>query len=208
MTKKKTKKDLLEGNSNWRDSIIKDNDSYFKELAEGQSPHFLYIGCSDSRVSPSVLTQAGPGDIFIHRNIGNIIRKDDLSMTAVLEYAVLVLKVDHIILCGHTCCGGMNAVIQDKAPKNVKEWIKPIRKLYLKNQKKVDKIKDTVEKAKLMSYLTLLKGKKVIKKSKVWEKTEKAGHIPKIHLWMFEVESGKLLPIDDELKKIKKEYEF
>ena len=134
MLKKHSYEDILINNKVWANEIKKQFPDYFKELSEGQSPSFLYIGCSDSRLPLSIFTQTTPGEIFVHRNIANQAKEKDLNFNSVLEYAVFTLKVNYIIVAGHYDCGGVKAAFYGKAKGKVKNWIKEIRKIYFKNR--------------------------------------------------------------------------
>ncbi len=123
-------RELLDRNRRWAESRATEEPAYFAKHAAGQAPPFLYIGCSDSRVPPTDIIGAGPGDLFVTRNIANLVKPDDISMRSVLEYGVNVLKVEHVIVCGHTQCGGvMASLAEDPLPGFLGAWLHSIRQL-------------------------------------------------------------------------------
>lgn len=138
---------LLENNRQWAEDIRKENQSFFEKLAEGQSPEYLWIGCSDSRVPATQLVDLAPGDLFVHRNIANLIIHSDLSSQAVLQYSVEVLKVKHIIICGHYGCGGVQAAMQNDSLGLIDNWLMHIRDTYQKFEEEIKALANQEEKA-------------------------------------------------------------
>ncbi len=118
---------LLELNKNWAAETVKHDPDFFKRLENVQTPEYLWIGCSDSRVPPNEITGTKPGEIFIHRNIANMVVHTDLNMLSVLQYAVEVLKVKHIIVCGHYGCGGVKAAMTRKSLGIINKWLRNIK---------------------------------------------------------------------------------
>lgn len=122
--------DLIDGNRRFRERRASEDAEYFARHARGQRPPFLFIGCADSRVPPTDITGAGPGDLFVTRNIANLVRGDDVGMQSTLEYALEVLEVEHVVVCGHTQCGGVTAALAPDAPPGaLGEWLSPLREL-------------------------------------------------------------------------------
>ncbi|MGF1773043.1 carbonate dehydratase [Vibrio maritimus] len=128
-------KQLFDNNSKWSQEITSQRPEYFAKLEEGQSPGFLWIGCSDSRVPAERLTGLYSGELFVHRNVANQVIHTDLNCLSVVQYAVDVLKVKHIIVCGHYGCGGVNAAIDNPQLGLINNWLLHIRDLYLKHRK-------------------------------------------------------------------------
>lgn len=121
--------DLLEGNRRWVESAAQDT-GFFTRHAQGQSPPFLFIGCADSRVPPTNITNTGPGDLFVTRNIANLVTEDDVAVQSAIEYAIGVLKVEHVIVCGHTGCGGVSAALTGEPTTGaLGTWLAPLRAL-------------------------------------------------------------------------------
>lgn len=142
-------KKLFENNSQWSKSIKDDNPEYFAKLAEGQSPDFLWIGCSDSRVPAERLTGLYSGELFVHRNVANQVIHTDLNCLSVVQYAVDVLKVKHVIICGHYGCGGVKASIDNPQLGLINNWLLHIRDLYLKHKDYLDKLPENTRADKL-----------------------------------------------------------
>ncbi len=133
---------LFENNKKWVEQTKKRSPEFFSSLAAGQSPQFLWIGCSDSRVPANEITGTFPGDIFVHRNIANMVIHTDISMLSVLDYAVNVLNVKHIIVCGHYGCGGVNAAMGHKQVGLIDNWLRHIKDVYRLHKNELNAIDD------------------------------------------------------------------
>jgi len=133
---------LFENNKKWVDATNEQDPEFFTKLANGQSPKFLWIGCSDSRVPANALTGTMPGDIFVHRNIANMVIHTDMSMLSVLDYSVNVLGVQHIIVCGHYGCGGVAAAMGNKQVGLIDNWLRHIKDVYRLHQEELNSIQD------------------------------------------------------------------
>lgn len=147
---------LFESNIKWAEEIKKDNPDFFKLLSEQQSPEYLWIGCSDSRVPANTLMGLLPGEVFVHRNIANQVIHTDLNCLSVLQFAVEVLKVKHVIVCGHYGCGGIKAALDDKSHGLIDNWLRHIEDVHRFNQEELDSVSDPEEKADLMSELNVM----------------------------------------------------
>lgn len=121
---------LLKNNKKWADSIKLKNPDYFKDLSELQSPKYLWVGCSDSRIPSSTITGTKPGEIFVHRNIANIAVHTDMNLLSVLSFSVEILKVKHIIVCGHYNCGGINAALSGQQYGLIDNWLRHLKDIY------------------------------------------------------------------------------
>ena len=126
-------KQLFANNYSWAQRMKEENSTYFKELADHQTPHYLWIGCSDSRVPAEKLTNLEPGELFVHRNVANQVIHTDFNCLSVVQYAVDVLKIEHIIICGHTNCGGIKAAMQDHDLGLINNWLLHIRDIWFKH---------------------------------------------------------------------------
>ena len=150
---------LLLENKAWAKEIKKYNPNYFKNLAKCQTPDFLWIGCSDSRAPANEITNTAPGEVFVHRNIANLVVKDDKNLLSVLKFAVEVLKVPHVILCGHYDCGGvqaaMNGVEKPLGLGVLEEWIDDIKQVYRKNAKILEAIPEKNDRLRLLVELNI-----------------------------------------------------
>jgi len=131
---------LLQNNQDWANTIKQDNPEFFSESAKGQSPEILWIGCSDSRVPPNQVIGLPPGEIFVHRNIANVVVHTDLNCLSVMQYAVDVLKVKHIIVCGHYGCGGVNASMTEDSYGIIDNWLRHIKDVSRFNHIELDKL--------------------------------------------------------------------
>ena len=138
----KSYKRLLENNKVWVAKQLSLNPEYFEDLAKGQSPEYLWIGCSDSRVPANEITGTRSGEIFVHRNIANMVVHSDMNMLSVLSYAVEVLKVKHVLVCGHYGCGGVNAAMGNKQYGLIDNWLRHLKDVYRIHAKELDGIKD------------------------------------------------------------------
>jgi len=138
-------KKILENNKVWVEKALEQDPNYFKDLAKGQQPPLLWIGCSDSRVPANEIIGAKPGEVFVHRNIANMVIHSDMNLLSVLDYAVNVLKVKHIIVCGHYGCGGVKAAMGNQSIGLIDNWIRHIKDVYRLHEHYLDTIKDEEE---------------------------------------------------------------
>jgi carbonic anhydrase len=138
----KSYKKLFENNKEWVDSTTKRDPDFFNNLSQGQSPQFLWIGCSDSRVPANEITGTAPGDIFVHRNIANMVVHTDMSMLSVLDYSINVLGVKHIMVVGHYGCGGVKAAMGNKQVGLIDNWLRNIKDVYRLHESELDAIED------------------------------------------------------------------
>lgn len=188
--------DLLENNRRWVEARTAVDPGYFRRLAEGQSPPFLFIGCSDSRKPLNTLTQTEPGELFIHRNVGNQVRSDDRNVGAVLEFSVDVLRVRHVIVCGHTRCGGMGAALRGEADGAVGTWIEPVRELYARHREEVDEGADEAARADRLAELNVVAQVENVLRSDAMQAALGRDQAPELHGWMFRVETGLIQELD------------
>jgi carbonic anhydrase len=182
---------ILKNNENWANKKIELDKDYFKNLAKGQSPEILYIGCSDSRVAAEQLMGLEPGDVFIHRNVANQASPDDLNFMSVLNYAVVHLKVNHIVVCGHTSCGGVRAALTQEDLGILNPWIKKIKNVKDENLEKFNSLNE-LEAEKLLIELNVKKQCKNISEVEFVADAVKNRQL-KIHSWVFDLSSGKIL---------------
>lgn len=188
---------LLLENKAWAIETVMDDPGYFERLSKGQTPEFLWIGCSDSRVPANQITNTEPGEIFVHRNIANLVVKDDLNLLSVLEYAVMHLKVKHVIVTGHYGCGGVKAALSNDSFGLLDNWLVNIKSTYQENKALVDSFTDLDAKANLLSELSVKQ--QVINLSKTgtiqraWAKETR----PHIHGWVYDLKDGLLKKVYD-----------
>lgn len=134
--------DLLENNRQWAEAVTAEDPGFFKRLAAQQKPEFLWIGCSDSRVPANQIVGMQPGEVFVHRNVANLVVHCDMNLLAVLQFAVEYLKVRHVIVCGHYGCGGVQAALEDRRLGLIDNWLRPIRQLALDHDKALEALPD------------------------------------------------------------------
>ncbi len=134
--------DLLENNRQWAEAVTAEDPGFFKRLAAQQKPEFLWIGCSDSRVPANQIVGMQPGEVFVHRNVANLVVHCDMNLLAVLQFAVEYLKVRHVIVCGHYGCGGVQAALEDRRLGLIDNWLRPIRLLALDHDKALEALPD------------------------------------------------------------------
>jgi carbonic anhydrase len=204
-------KKIFENNKDWVSKQLNADPEYFKKLEKGQSPEFLYIGCSDSRVSAEELMGLQPGNVFVHRNIANMVPNTDLNSMSVVNYAVMHLKVDNIVVCGHYGCGGIHAAMQQSDLGILNPWLRNIRDVYRIHRKELDSIQDEGEKYKRLVELNVQEQCiNVIKTAEV-QKANNERDL-KVYGWIFDIHTGKLIDLkinfDEILKDIKAIYKI
>ena len=151
-----TIKQLFENNRQWADKITAQDPHFFKNLSEQQSPQYLWIGCSDSRVPANELLGMQPGEVFVHRNIANQVIHTDLNCLSVIQFAVEILKVKDIIVCGHYGCGGIHAAFHDESHGLIDNWLRHIQDVYRFNQKKLNDVPDEPGRIDLLCELNVI----------------------------------------------------
>jgi len=182
----------LSSNAAWAGYKSHQNPSFFPTLATGQSPTILWLGCSDSRVPETTLLGLQPGDVFVHRNIANIVSPTDINSEAVIEYAVVHLKVKHIVLCGHTSCGGVGAALGDARVGGVLDtWLTPLKALRKKNQEELNAIEDSGERAIRLAELNVAVGVDTLLSNYVVEEAVKERGL-QVHGVVYDIACGKL----------------
>ena len=149
-------KHLFDNNQRWAEQVIKNDPDFFTRLSGQQSPNFLWIGCSDSRVSANTLLGMEQGEIFVHRNIANQVIHTDLNCLSVIQYAVDILKVEHIIVCGHYGCGGVRAALGNDSLGLIDNWLKHIQDVYRFHQEKFDHLEDENQRVNLLCELNVI----------------------------------------------------
>jgi len=182
----------LKSNEAWANYKGHQNPAFFEKLATGQSPSILWLGCSDSRVPETTLLGLQPGDVFVHRNIANIISPTDINSNAVIEYAVVHLKVSHIVLCGHSSCGGAGAALGDARVGGVIDaWITPLRALRKANEAELEAITDSSKRAIKLAELNVEAGVNTLMNNFVVEEAIKDRGL-KVHGVVYDIASGKV----------------
>lgn len=179
-------------NKEWVQKQLDLDSSYFSEMAKNQAPDFLYIGCSDSRVSPDAFMGIKPGDVFIHRNIANLVPNNDISSLAVLQYAVESLKVKHVIVCGHYGCGGVKASVSHDDYGYMNTWLRNIQDVYRIHRDELDSIEDSEQRHRRLVELNVREQcLNVMKLSFVQKRLFESQDI-KVHGWVYDLSNGQL----------------
>lgn len=190
-----TEEEIFENNRKWLNEKKRSNPDFFKHLAEGQHPDFLFIGCSDSRVTAEDLMGAQPGDVFVHRNVANLVPNNDNNSASVVEYAIGHLKVKHVVVCGHYYCGGIKAAMQHEDLGPLNPWLRNIRDVYRLHKNELNSIVDEDERYKRLVELNVLEQCTNIIKMAVYQKAFLKTGLPKVHGWVFDVHSGELIDL-------------
>lgn len=186
---------VFENNKNWiKNKLVSDKD-YFKNLNKGQNPEFLYIGCSDSRVSAEDLMGLNPGDVFVHRNIANMVSSIDLNSASVIEYAVEHLKVNHVVVCGHYSCGGVKAAMHSADLGILNPWLRNIRDVYRIHKNELNSIPNEEKKYDRLVELNVQEQCVNLIKTAAVQKAYRDRGL-KVHGWVFDIKTGKLIDLN------------
>ena len=199
MDKERAEKDyqqLLLQNRAWVKQRNQEDPEFFHRLSEQQSPKFLWIGCSDSRVPANQITGTDPGEIFVHRNIANRVVHTDMNMLSVLDYAVNVLKVEHVIVCGHYGCGGVRAAMGQKQFGIIDNWIRHIKDVYRLNEKELDAIKDPVERENRFIEMNVIEQVYHLCKTSIIQNAWEKRQFPYVHGWCYSISEGIIKDLD------------
>lgn len=183
-------KQLIENNRNWVKQKLALDENFFKNLAKGQQPPLLWIGCSDSRVPANELIGAQPGEVFVHRNIANMVIHTDMSMLSVLDYAVNVLKVKHIIVCGHYGCGGVKAAMGNQHVGIIDNWIRHIKDVYRYHHQELDLITEETKRFNRFVELNVVEQVCDLAKTSIVQSSWDNNQELSIHGWVYDVGSG------------------
>lgn len=188
---------LLADNKRWASEKLAVDPEYFNRLVHVQNPEFLWIGCSDSRVPANEITGTQPGEIFVHRNIANMVIHTDLNLLSVLQYAVEVLKVKHIIVCGHYGCGGVKAAMTNHNFGIINKWIRNIKDVHRFHREEVDAIKDENDQINRMVELNVQEQVLNLAKTSIIQKAWKERKAPHLHGWVYDLQDGLINPIQE-----------
>ena len=181
---------LLENNKAWGGEKLKQDSEYVSKRADGQKPEYLWIGCSDSRVPANEITGTNPGEIFVHRNIANMVVHSDMNMLSVLSYAVDVLKVKHIIVCGHYGCGGVIAAMGNKQYGLIDNWLRHIKDVYHIHHKELEMIKDLKARENRLVQLNVIEQVYDLGKTTIVQNAWERGQSIHIHGWVYDIHDG------------------
>lgn len=192
----KTYEKLLHENKAWASAKLAEDPAYFERLAHLQTPEFLWIGCSDSRVPANEITGTQPGEIFVHRNVANLVINTDVNLLSVLDFAVTYLKVKHIIVCGHYGCGGIKSAITNtdfKAVLNM--WLRNIKDVYRIHRTELDNIKDEEQRTNRLVELNVQEQVFNLAKTSTIQRAWKNEQRPDLHGWVYGLDNGIIKPV-------------
>ncbi|MCB2182096.1 MAG: carbonate dehydratase [Desulfobulbaceae bacterium] len=193
---------LFENNKKWANKIKESDPDFFTKLSKQQSPEYLWVGCSDSRVPANEIVNLLPGDIFVHRNIANLVIHTDMNCLSVLQYAVEVLKVKHIIVCGHYGCGGIKAAMDNREHGLIDNWLRHIKDTYHKHQGRIDALQTEKEKINLMCELNVVEQVANICHTTIVQNAWKSNQELTVHGWIYGIEDGILQDLNVCIKNL------
>jgi len=186
---------LLENNLEWAESIKKEDPQFFTRLSKQQAPEYLWIGCSDSRVPANQITSLQPGEVFVHRNIANVVVHTDLNCLSVIQFAVEILEVKHIIVCGHYGCGGIKAALENHEHGLIDNWLRHIKDVIRFNAAKFDGLNHDKQ-LDLLCELNVKEQVKNVCKTTIVKNAWKEGKELSVHGWIYSIENGILKDLD------------
>ncbi|KAA3637034.1 MAG: carbonate dehydratase [Calditrichaeota bacterium] len=191
----KSLKHLFERNAKWADEIKKENPEFFSELSLQQEPNYLWIGCSDSRVPANQIVNLPPGEVFVHRNIANVVVHTDLNALSVIQFAVEVLQVEHIIVCGHYGCGGIKAALDNKQHGLIDNWLRHIKDVYRFHKDELSKLSEPNKIDRLCELNVIEQVQNVCNSTIVQNRWADGGKLW-VHGWIYSIKNGVLKDLD------------
>jgi carbonic anhydrase len=194
---------LLENNKDWVSKNLEKDPDFFNRLSEGQKPPVLWIGCSDSRVPANEIIGAAPGEVFVHRNIANMVVHTDISMLSVLDYAVNVLKVTHVIVCGHYGCGGVKAAMGNQHIGLIDNWVRHIKDVYRHHHEELNNIKNEKERFNRFVELNVVEQVFDLAKTSIIQNAWKKKQDLHIHGWVYDIKDGLINDLNVTIKNNK-----
>lgn len=194
---------IFQKNGNWIEQKLEQDKDYFKKLSRTQTPKILYIGCSDSRVTAEELMGVEPGDVFVHRNIANMVPNTDLSSMSVINYAINILQVENIIICGHYSCGGVKAAMESSDLGILNPWLRNIRDVYRIHKNELTCIQDEEQRYKRLVELNIQEQCINVIKTSEYQKAFATRKVT-VHGWVFDLATGKLVDLEIDFNKILK----
>lgn len=192
----KTPEQLLQANAKWSQERVAADPDYFQRLVALQSPEFLWIGCSDSRVPANVITGLEPGEVFVHRNVANLVYPADLNCMTVLQFAVETLRVKHIIVCGHYGCGGVRAVLDGSQHGLAEHWLAPVAELYRQHHDELAGMPDDEARVDRVCELNVIAQVKSLCDSPILQKARQHRSPPTVHGWIYRLSDGRLADLN------------
>jgi carbonic anhydrase len=187
---------LFENNEKWMAGKVARDPAYFQKMAQAQDPLYLWIGCSDSRVPANEIIGLEPGELFVHRNVANVIPHTDFNCLSVLEYAIDLLKIKHVIVCGHYGCGGVKAAMEDHKLGLVDNWLRNIRDVYASSKEELEAIKDQKARFNRLVELNVIQQVMNVCHTTIVQSAWARKHPLCVHGWVYDMETGKLKDLD------------
>lgn len=186
---------LLQANKDWAKRMVEKDPGYFERLVHVQRPEFLWIGCSDSRVPPNEITQTQPGEIFIHRNVANLVIHTDMNAMSVIQYAVEVLEVKHIVVCGHYGCGGVKAAMSRHYYGNINKWLSHIKDIYRMHTSELEAIQTEEARTNRLIELNIIEQVNNLAGTFIVQQAWKKRNAPHLHGWVYDLHDGVIKPL-------------
>jgi carbonic anhydrase len=181
---------LLQNNRAWSENMTSGKPDYFRQLAKQQAPKFLWIGCADSRVPANEVVGLLPGELFVHRNVANLVYPSDLNCLSVVQFAVAVLKVEHIIVCGHYGCGGVKAAMSTQLHGLIDSWLSKIKDLYVRNYKSLDSVADLETRSDRLCEMNVVEQVEALSRTSIVQDAWFSGQKLAIHGWIYGLKDG------------------
>ena len=191
---------LIEQNRKWAEETAKKDPTYFPGLAAQQTPDYLWIGCSDSRVPANQITGLMPGEVFVHRNIANMVVHSDLNLLSVLQYAVEVLKVSHVMVVGHYGCGGIKASTESHPHGLIDNWLRHIQDVQAVHDTELQAITDPAARLDRLCELNVISQARNVSRSPILRQAWERGQLVEVHAWIYSLKDGRLKPLVDVLR--------
>jgi carbonic anhydrase len=198
----RTLEHLLDRNVGWASTKRRDDPNYFARMAEQQTPRYLWIGCSDSRVTANDVLELDPGEVFVHRNIANVVHTSDMNILSVIEFAVDVLKVEHVIVCGHYGCGGIRRALSSETGALVDHWLQPIAMIYRKHRAVFDSIADEGARLDRVCEINIEMQVRRVAATPIVENAWARGQALHLHGWIYAIHDGLLRDLGPHISSI------
>ncbi|RTZ58920.1 MAG: carbonate dehydratase [Gammaproteobacteria bacterium] len=191
-----TIKQLLDNNKAWAENLTRQTPDFFSRLAAQQSPEYLWIGCSDSRVPANEIVDLLPGEIFVHRNIANVVVHTDLNCLSVIQYAVEVLNVKHIIVCGHYGCGGIKAALENAEHGLIDNWLRHIKDVHRHYEDEIERESDPEKRCSLLCEKNVIEQVANVCHTTIVQNAWKSGKNLSVHGWVYGIENGRIKDLE------------
>jgi carbonic anhydrase len=198
-------KEIFDNNRHWARRMTQINSSFFEDLKQQQAPKYLWIGCADSRVPANQIMGLLPGEVFVHRNVANLVIHTDINCLSVIQYAVEVLKVEHIIVCGHYGCGGITAAVEDQRHGLIDNWLRHVRDTFQRNGRALGKFQDKQEMLRRLTELNVKEQVQNVANTTTVQDCWLRGEKLAVHGWIYDIRDGLLKDLKVTADKVKTE---